>query len=864
MPIQLSSSDSVFYLIDASGFLFRSFFALPCLTTSKNRPIGALLGVCNMLLKLWEEHNFTHWTLVLDSKEPTFRHELMPSYKSQRKTPPEALLEQFSFLPHLCESFSIPYIVCPGFEADDLMISYGKWGEKFAKKICLISSDKDLMQAITPKILMYDPVKELWIDQETVKTLWGVVPEKIPDIQALSGDACDHIPGIPGVGLKTAKLWIQEAGDLEAVLQGKLKVLSHHKKKLINDFQDQARLCYRMTCLRDDVPIIHSDFEYFKRCTPDSQKLEHFIDQLELRRLKGRLTDLGWLRKKIPTAVSVKFWTSTDLLRQSSVYISWVQDKEERIFGAFLKFYDLDFLIFVPFSDFETSEWKNFWNQEKNLKIFWDALAVLRKLNKDMSSSIEDLRLLEYIARGCHSSDTSQQTLLQCGIEVKDLDVQWDSSISEKFHHTKAVQEAFFGIQAYQIYKNRLKDAEMEELYETLDLPLMGCLQKMEQKGIALDVLILQELSSKLLKKMKALEEKIYIEIGKSINLASPKKLSEVLFQDLGWPASKKGKSGQYSTDSGVLEEYVLKGYSLAQDILDWRHYAKLKQSYTDALPEQINLDTKRIHSRFSMVTTSTGRLASFHPNLQHIPISSEFPIRSAFHSAPGYFFLSLDYSQIELRLLAHMGNIPSLIKAFQEGKDIHYTTAQTLFNTSEVTDEHRKYAKTINFGILYGMSAYGLAQQLRISSKEAGDYIHRYFELYPGVKDYMKQVEEHAKQTGYVCTLWGRKCAILDIHSSSSTIRQGASRQAINAPLQGTCADFMKKAMLECQKIIGHTSYLLLQIHDELLLEVPEECVEKLAHTLQSVMEQVAYLKVPLQVNYYWGKVWGEKNIAH
>ena len=763
-----------------------------------------------MLLKLWEEHDFTHWALVLDSKEPTFRHELMPSYKSQRQRPPEALLEQFALLPALCESFSIPYIISPGFEADDLMVSYGKWALNFAQRVVLVSSDKDLMQAVTSDIQIYDPVKSLWIDEEAVKSRWGVHPTHIPDVQGLAGDPSDNIPGIPGIGVKTAAVWVQEAGSLKNVLEGKLKSLSKHKQTLLDTFQDQARLSYRMACLRNDIPITHADIQEFEYRLPDSSRLEAFLDEMELKRLKRRLIDLGWLQDKPPLKIRATLWDpqkvdplvgdALGLALTSVTYISWIQDSEGTILGAALVNKDTaDTVMVVPLEDFQQAPWKRFWNSPVSPKIVWDILSILRKIPEPMPKAMEDLRVLEYMVRGCHSGKTPYATLTQCLSQAPPIEVLWDSTVPEGLRENQGIHEAVYGLQAYQVYHERLHGT----LYHTLDLPLLLCLYTMEQRGIGLDISVLQALSNRLYDKMTRLEKKIYAQLQRSVNLASPKQLAQVLFEDLGWPKPKKGKSGTYSTDSSVLEEYGAQGYSLAQDILDWRHYAKLKHSYTDALPLHVNSHTGRIHSSFSMVTTSTGRLASFHPNVQHIPISSEFPIRSAFRPTPGYVFLSLDYSQIELRLLAHMGTITSLIQAFQQGHDVHSSTAQALFNTDKVTPEHRKYAKTINFGILYGMSAFGLAQQLGISSQEASAYIRRYFELYPGVQEYMKGVEHQAQKDGYVRTLWGRKCTILDIHNTSSAARHGAYRQAINAPLQGTCADFMKKAMLNCQELL-------------------------------------------------------------
>ena len=862
MNSRAPDSKSIFYLIDASGFLFRSFFALPALTTSQNRPIGALLGLCTMLLKLWEEHDFTHWALVLDSKEPTFRHELMPGYKSQRQRPPEALLEQFALLPTLCESFSIPYIISPGFEADDLMVSYGKWALNFAQKVVLVSSDKDLMQAITSDIQIYDPVKSIWIDEEAVKSRWGVYPTHLPDVQGLAGDPSDNIPGIPGIGVKTAAIWVQEAGSLKEVLEGKLRSLSKHKQSLLETFQDQARLSYRMACLKDDIPITYSDIQEFEYRLPDSSRLEAFLDEIELKRLKRRLIDLGWLKDKPPLKIRGTLWDphklilgdTLSLTLSSVTYIAWIQDSHDTILGAVLINRDTqDSVMVIALEDFQQEPWKRFWNSPSSIKVAWDILSILRKIPEPMPKAMEDLRLLEYMVRGCHSGKTPHDTLTHCLSQVPPIEVIWDSTVPERLRENQKVHEVVYGIQAYQVYRQRLEGT----LYPTLDLPLLLCLYIMERHGIGVDIKVLAELSHKLCDKMTFLENKIYAQLQRSVNLASPKQLAQVLFEDLGWPKPKKRKSGAYSTDSSVLEEYRAQGYTLAQDILEWRHYAKLKHTYTDALPLHVNSHTGKIHSSFSMVTTSTGRLASFNPNVQQIPISSEFPIRSAFRPTPGYVFLSLDYSQIELRLLAHMGAIPSLIQAFQEGHDVHYATAQALFNTNKVSPEHRKYAKTINFGILYGMSAFGLAQQLGVSSQEASAYIRRYFELYPGVQEYMKSIEYQAKKDGYVRTLWGRKCTILDIHNASSAARHGAYRQAINAPLQGTCADFMKKAMLNCQDLLKPDAFLLLQIHDELLLEVPEDKVAVLAPQLQYIMEHIDVLRVPLKVNYYWGKVW-------
>lgn len=842
-------NNRIFYLIDASGFLFRSFFALPALTNSRNEPVGALTGLCNMLLKLLENHAFTHWALVLDSPVPTFRHILMPSYKSQRKTPPEALIQQFSHLPLLCESFGIPYIGQPGFEADDVMASYAKWGLQFAQKVCLVSSDKDLMQVITPRITMYDPLKEIWIQEAEVEARWGVLPHQIPDVQALAGDSSDHIPGVPGIGPKTAALWVKQAGHLEAVLSGERLELSAKKRDLLTEHQEQARLCYLMAQLKDDLDIPHKDVSYFQRKLPDPHRLETFLDHMELRRVKRRVLDLGWLAPPIAQTVHARLWQPEDLKNHSQVYIAWIISQDQKYLGAALRIAE-HLIVLVPCEDFSSAAWQHFWHHAQCTKIVWDGMKMLRHVVLPWTPFLEDTRLLEYSVRGCHSSPSALQTIARAGNDSPSLEATFSEDIPEFLRNAAALQEAYYGLEAYTYFFKNAQKEQTYTLYHTLDLPALSTLHAMERQGIQIDLDMLQQFSNALTQALAKLETDIYHAIGHSVNLASPKQLGEVLFQELQWPVSKKGKSGNYSTASDVLEAFAAQGYALAQQILDWRHYAKLKNGYTDALPTQVNQETGRIHTEFSMVTTSTGRLSSLNPNLQHIPISEDFPIRHAFRPAPGSIFLSLDYSQIELRLLAHMGEIPDLIEAFHKGHDIHEATAQAIFQTQTVTPHQRKYAKTINFGVLYGMSPFGLAKQLHISPKEAERYIKRYFELYPGVQNYMDRVAVFAQEHGYVYTLWGRKCTILDIHNASSIARQSARRQAINAPLQGTCADFMKKAMVESQKILPLHSHLLLQIHDELLFEIPQDQVSLLIPRLQHIMEHVETLLVPLQVN--------------
>ena len=842
----------MFYLIDASGFLFRSFFALPALTNSRNEPVGALTGLCNMLLKLLEAHKFTHWALVLDSPTPTFRHLLMPSYKSQRTAPPEALIQQFALLPSLCESFHIPYIDQPGFEADDVMASYAEWGLQFAEEVCLVSSDKDLMQVVKPRISIYDPIKELWIQEKEVEERWGVLPHQIPDVQALAGDSSDHIPGVPGIGPKTAARWIKEAETLDALLSGKISEISPKKRELLTTYADQARLCYQMAQLRHDLDVPHTDLTYFQRKRPDAHQLEAFLDHMELRRIKRRVLELGWIAPPAAVKVHVRRWNPEDMHTYSHpyMYVALVSPQEHQPSqGAFLRLTE-GLLIFVPREDWHTSPWQKFWHDAQCTKIIWDGMKMLRQTDLSWTSSLEDLRLLEYVVQGCHSSVTATQTIDRAGTSVPALEASFSKSIPDDLHHVLAVQEAYYGLEAYACFSKRAHEEELYTLYHTLDLPIVPTLTGMERQGIWLDLEVLQPIADALAECLAKTEAEIYQAIGRTINLSSPKQLGVVLFQDLGWPVSKKGKSGQYSTASEVLEEFANQGYSLAQKILDWRHYAKLKQGYTDALPGQVNPETGQIHTEFSMVTTSTGRLASLNPNLQHIPISEQFPIRHAFRPRPGNIFLSLDYSQIELRLLAHMGKIPALIEAFHKGYDVHEATAQAIFQNPHVTPQQRKYAKTINFGVLYGMSAFGLAKQLHLSVKEADHYIKRYFELYPGVQNYMDQIADFAQTHGYVKTLWGRKCTILDIHNASSIARQSARRQAINAPLQGTCADFMKKAMLESEKILTPGAHLVLQIHDELLFEIPKEQVPYLQPKLKNIMEHVDSLSVPLHVN--------------
>ena len=830
-------------LIDGSGFVFRAFHALPSLTAPNGTPIGAVLGFYNMLFKWMENHPPECWAVALDQGGSTFRKSLFPAYKAHRPLYNPDIRVQFEIIQNLCQALRIPILRQEGVEADDLLASAVELALMDSEwNVVLVSSDKDLGQLVGPRVRLFDPIKETFLDEKIVEDLWGVPVSKIAFVQALAGDTSDNIPGIPGVGPKTAAAWIREFGDIETLL-GTSERLPGKKRDLVERYADQARLCYQLVCLKKDVDLGISikDFIYEP---PDNQAVEKILDQYGLQGLKKRLIRKGLL--SLPMVSDAPMVGVVSLVwdpKEEKVYAyDAAQDPEGK--GAKQRV-------------LSSEELAERWADSSCLKILHDAKGWIHRMPHGDPNTLyfEDVMVLSSILYGGHAGHDISSIMVRLGLP-------WEENL-----------QAYRLWQSWKQLEVALREAKAITVYTCLDRPLIPILASMEHTGIRVNVAYLASLARQWDQEIQELEVTIYELAGKPFHIASAQQLGEVLFEDLQWPkenkwgiqCGKRGKSGAYGTSGEVLSVFAAKGYSLAHHLLQWRQLSKLKNTYTTGLIRQVNPDTGRLRSTYSMVTTSTGRLSSLRPNVQNIPIRTDQgrKIRHAFQAAPGYGLLCLDYSQIELRLLAHMGAIPSLQKAFQREQDIHQETACALFDcpSDGVTKEMRRMAKIINFGILYGMSPFGLGQQLALEPKNAKKLMDQYFEQHPGILSYIEVCKERARQNGYVTTLWGRRCFIPHIHSRNYGLRSGAERQAINGPLQGTSADLMKRAMIQMDQWIrtqDREVKMLLQVHDEIILEVNNHDREPVERALTKIMESAAQLSIPLKVKGSFAPIWG------
>ncbi len=907
------------YLIDGSGFIFRAFHGLPLLSRPDGTPVNAVLGFTNMLMKLLTETNVDHLAVVFDSARRNFRHDIYPNYKANRPPPPPELIPQFPLIREACEAFNVPSIELNGYEADDLIASYTHAALKQGADVTIVSSDKDLMQLISPGVRMFDPMKNKFIGKEEVELKFGVKPEQVIDVQALAGDSSDNIPGVPGVGLKTAMQLIQEFGSLHTLLERLDEIPQLKRREALQQNTTNALLSYQLVTLVKEIPL-PLPFENLELNPPIHEKLRHFLETQNFRSILSRLERQGDLQAKSPSPTSKPLPTpiSTDyqLITQLQDLHKWIQEAKFQGFVAVdtettsLKALQAQLVgislalapgkaCYIPLRHKTKISGDLFSSptaQPQQIS-FEVALPLLKELLEDPSilkighnikydaiilsqegihlTPYDDTMVLSYLLDGTHHGhgldELSQLHFDHQTIKYKEVVGSGKDEITFDFVPldkacSYAAEDADITFRLYQLLKPRLPTEQATSTYETIDRPLISVLSQMETIGITVDLQKLKELSQSFQQRLIALESGIYQEVGHPFNLASPKQLGEVIFEELKLGTGKKGKSGSYGTGADVLEDLATQGHTLPQKILDWRHLAKLKTTYTDALMEEINPKTGRVHTTFGMTMTSTGRLSSSNPNLQNIPIRTEegLKIREAFVAKPGHFLISLDYSQIELRLLAQMASIESLKSAFQKGYDIHALTASEVFGIplENVDSEHRRRAKAINFGIIYGISPFGLGRQLKISPKDAAHYINIYNTRYPGILAFMEQQKEKARTHGYVETLFGRKCFIMGIHDKNPTLKNFAERQAINAPLQGTAADIIKQAMIQLPLKLskaGLKGQMLLQVHDELILEVPEVEIETTIQIGKQAMEQTVYLDIPLTVEAGVGRSWAE-----
>jgi len=890
------------YLVDGSGYIFRAFHALPPLTRPDGTPIGAVLGFTNMLIKLLKEKNPDYLVVVFDSARENYRNKIYPLYKANREETPPELIPQFSLIRQACTAFNVPFVEKEGYEADDLIATYCRTQEG---DVTIVSSDKDLMQLIGGPVRMLDPIKNRIIGVEEVKEKFGVSPEQVVDVQALAGDPTDNIPGVPGIGIKTAAELIQTYGTLENLLQNAPEIKQPKRREALIENADKARISKELSKLKDDVPVTER-LDSFALKPFQPEKAFAFLKEQHFSALIHRL------EKEISPSLQPK--ASYELVQDLEQLRKWLEEIHGVGFVAFdTETTSLDAMeaqlvgislstgpskaCYIPLGHIgEQKDLLNEGVQPKQIP-FNEALAILKPLLENPGilkigqnikydalvlkkyginiTPVDDTMVMSYVLEGGqhgHGMDELAKLYLDYNtIKYQDVvgsgrsQVTFDKVPLDKAL-TYAAEDADVTFQLYSLLKPRLLSEQQSTVYETLERPLIPVLVDMEYRGIKVDPLVLKKLSHELQKRLEDLEKSIQQEVGATFNVGSPKQLGEVLFETLKLPGGKKGKTGAYSTSVDVLESLSEQGFSIADRLMEWRQLAKLKSTYTDTLPLQVNPKTSRVHTSYAMTATSTGRLASSDPNLQNIPIRTEEgkKIRSAFLADPGMKLLSVDYSQIELRLLAHMANLPELQRAFKEGKDIHAETASQVFGVplSEMTSEVRQRAKAINFGIIYGISAFGLANQLGISRESAAQYIQTYFKFYPGIQAYMERMKEEAREKGYVTTLLGRRCFIPDIHSRDPSRRGFAERQAINAPLQGGNADIIKKAMIKLDRLLKEQrldAYMLLQVHDELIFEIAEKDIEAAKSLIVNTMQSIVSLNVPLVVEANVGTTWAD-----
>ena len=895
------------FLIDGSGFIFRAFYAIPLLTNSQGIPINAVYGYCNMILNIYEKFKPEQMIVVFDTKKKTFRSDIYKEYKSNRTDPPEELIPQFSIIRDATDALQIPRLEMDGYEADDIIATYTKQAEEKGVSVTIISSDKDLMQLVNKNTKMYDSMKDKFIGVKEVKEKFGVEPSKVIDVQALAGDRIDNIPGVSGIGVKIAAELINNFNSLENVLAKVNEIKQPKRRQILIDEKDKALISKKLVTLKCNVDIKKKYdsnlFQGINQKTALKFFEKHGFKNLILRFTRKKndstnqslkkkqkyfviqsLKDLINLEKKIQKNKLVSIDTETSSLNANFADLVGISlsVNEKEAFYLPLK-HSLD---------------KN--NNFKNLDL-QKVFPILKKILEDDSiikighnikydkiifsriginvNPVDDTMLLSYVldtGKFRHNLDDLAKIYFNYET-IKYKDVVGVGKKEKKFNEVNikdayiyAAEDADITLRLYKILKKRIISEKLLSVYEYIEKPLINVLAEIEKKGIKVDVKRLKNLSLVFQKKLSKIEKEIFKLSSIEFNIASPKQLGEILFNKLGLEGKKKGKSGAYSTSVDVLENLSYQGHKIAEFLLEWRQISKLLNTYTYSLINEVNKKTLRIHTSYSMAVTNTGRLSSTDPNLQNIPIRTDEgkKIRNAFISDKGFKLVSLDYSQIELRLLAHIGKVEDLKKAFDKNIDIHKKTASQIFNVKlkDVDDDLRRKAKTINYGIIYGISAFGLAKQLNIQRSEADLIIKEYFKNYKGILNYINETTDFCKKNGFVKTLFGRECYIEGINNKNSSFRNFAIRAAINAPIQGSAADIIKKAMINIYKFLEEKktkSKMILQVHDELLFEMCESEIKYLSMDIKKIMENSSLpeikLDIPLTVDIGQGFNWAE-----
>ncbi len=916
------------HLVDGSAFIFRAYHALPPLTRkSDGLPIGAVSGFCNLLWKMINDTRDapTHVAVVFDKGSHTFRNDLYDQYKANREAMPEDLRPQIPLTREATRAFNLACIELEGFEADDIIATFARQAREAGGSCTIISSDKDLMQLVGDGVDMLDPMKNTVIDREGVEAKFGVGPERVVDVQALAGDSVDNVPGAPGIGVKTAALLINEYGDLDTLLERAEEIKQPKRRQTLIDNADQIRLSRQLVLLDDQVSLEETLDDLDVRA-PEADKLLAFLAEMEFRTLTTRVaTQLGAEAPVIaepepeaapdaPEMPDIKDATY-DTVRDLATLQQWIDRATARGEVAFdtettslnemaAELVGVSLCIepghacYIPlqhrgggddlFADTSLAEGQIPLDDALNilkpllenpavLKIAQNAkydVKVLARYGIEVNP-IDDTMLLSYALHGGlhgHGMDAlSERYLSHKPIPIKELIGSGKSAITfDQVEIDKAspyaAEDADLTLRFHKLFKPRLHREQVTKVYERLERPMVPVLARMERSGIKVDRDVLSRMSNAFAQKMAGLEAEIHELAGEAFNVGSPAQLGEILFDKMGLEGGKKGKTGKYSTGADILEDLATE-HELPARVLDWRQLSKLKSTYTDALQEHINPETGRVHTSYSIAGANTGRLASTDPNLQNIPVRTEEGrrIREAFVAEPGKVLVSLDYSQIELRILAHIAGIEALKEAFRDGQDIHAATASEMFNVplEDMTPDVRRQAKAINFGVIYGISGFGLARNLRIPRAEAQGFIDRYFERFPGIRTYMDDTKKFAKDHLYVQTLFGRKIHTPEINAKGPGAGF-AGRAAINAPIQGTAADIIRRAMIRMDDAIADLpAKMLLQVHDELIFEVDEDAADRLIDRARDIMQgacdPAVRLDVPLVVDAGQGANWAE-----
>ncbi len=912
-----------FYLIDGSGYIFRAYYALPPLSRkSDGLPTGAVSGFCSMLFKLLEDSKSnenlqkpTHFAVIFDSARKTFRNEIYSDYKANRSEAPDDLIPQFDYIRKSVVAFNLPSVELINYEADDLIATYVDKIINQGAKVTIVSSDKDLMQLYKKNVRIFDPMKNKFISEIDVKNKFGVGADKVIDVQALAGDSSDNVPGVPGIGVKTAAELINKYGDLDTLLKSASEIKQNKRRETLIENKEKALISRRLVTLKQDAPT-DRDLSEFKLKKIDKEKLYKFLREMEFNRLlSSAISAYGepdlTSEKKVD-----KFSGNKTKINKNNYFLitdpkeidDWITAAEETgevavdtettsldphqadLVGISLS-HKIGKACYIPMGHNS----KKCINKDLVLKKLKPLLEdpSIKKIGQNIKfdfiiffnhgitlTSMEDTMLMSYVldaGKNRHNMDTlSEIHLNHKTISFKELVGTGKKQINFREVDVEqakdyAAEDADITFRLYKKFLKSLKEEKMINIYEIFEKPMLKILAEMEIKGVKINNKFLKILSSNFEKKIKLIQKEVFKLSKKEFNIASPKQLGEILYNDLKIADLKKTKKGSFATSASVLEDLAFKGHKFPQLVLDWRQVSKLKNTYSDSLPGHINPKTKRVHTSFLLAATTTGRLASSDPNLQNIPIKSEDgrEIRKAFIAEKEHVLISADYNQIEMRILADLADVKELKKAFKNKEDIHSLTASQIFNVgiNKVSQDQRRKAKAINFGIIYGISQYGLAKQINVSNYEAEEFLNAYFFRFPEIKTYMNETIKFCRKSGYVNNIFGRRSHFININDKNYNVRNFQERAAINAPIQGSAAEIMRLAMIRLDKSLKSYSKnktkMLLQIHDELIFETPKEEVKRISKIIVEEMSSVAKsdqhsFSIPLTVDLNSGENWG------